>query len=72
MNTMNMTEDNRKRRRRLLPGEPRGNSKDGMDSIALMTQRDAARIMGCSQQNVREAERLALFKIRSAMKCYHE
>jgi hypothetical protein len=28
--------------------------------------------MGCSQQNVREAERLALFKIRSAMKCYHE
>jgi hypothetical protein len=65
---MNMTEENRKRRRRLLPGEPRGNSKDGLAGIALMTQRDAARIMGCSQQNVREGERLALNKIRHALR----
>lgn len=64
---MNMTEENRKRRRKLLPGEPRGNSYAGMRGLALMTQKQAGKILGCSQQNVREAERLAFMKLRSGM-----
>lgn len=54
---------------RLLPGEFRVSShKSPWGQLAVRTQADVARILGCTRSNVYEAERMAFHKIRNALK----
>lgn len=53
------------KRLKLEPGEGEALSNAGLLPFALMTQGEAARIMGVSRQSAQQAERRALYKIRA-------
>jgi len=55
---------------RLKTGEPRGVSLKSVRVIAIRTQAEVAKIMGCRPQNVQQLERKALWKLRRALASY--
>lgn len=53
------------------PGEPPAKSKkSALFQLAIRTQSEVAEILGISRQAVHQAERRAIFKIRSALMPY--
>lgn len=50
--------------RKLLPGEPRATETSAFGGLTMMSENMVADVLGCAPQNVHQAERSALWKLR--------